>query len=70
MKLTQITSDSNAIILSLSGYSCEKLREVGFCENVKIRKIQDGRLLICDICNCKIAISRELAEGIEVEVVD
>jgi len=70
MKLTQITSDTNAVILSLSGHSCAKLREIGFCEMAKIKKIQDGRLLICDICNCKIAISRELAEGIEVEVVD
>lgn len=70
MKLTQITPDTNVIITSLSGYSCDKLREIGFCENVKLKKIQDGRLLICNICNCKIAISKELAEGIEVEVVD
>jgi Fe2+ transport system protein FeoA len=70
MNLSQIKANTSAVILSLSSHKCDSLREMGFCEQAKIKKIKDGRLLICDICNCKIAISKDLAQGIEVEVVD
>ena len=70
MKLTEITTNSNAIILALSGHGCDKLRDLGFCEKAKIKKICEGRIIICDICSCKIAISRELGERIEVQIVD
>jgi ferrous iron transport protein A len=70
MNLSQIKTNTSVVVLSLSSHECSRLREMGFCEKAKIKKIKDGRLLICDICNCKIAISKELAEGIEVEVLD
>jgi ferrous iron transport protein A len=70
MNLSQIKINTNAVILSLSSFKCDRLREMGFCEKAKIKKIKDGRLLICDICNCKIALSKDLAEGIEVKIVD
>lgn len=70
MNLSQIKPNTNAVIVSLTSHKCHNLREMGFCENAKIKKIKGGRLLICDICSCKIAISEDLAEGIEVEVVD
>lgn len=69
MNLAQIQINREAIICNLSGGKCERLRDLGFCENLKIKKIRDGSLLICDICNCKIALSRDLAEQIQVEVI-
>lgn len=48
----------------LSGPGCERLRDLGFCEQLQIRKIAGGRNLICSVCGARLAISRELAEQV------
>ncbi len=50
----------------LSGPGCERLRDLGFCEQLQVRKIAGGRNLICSICGTRMAISRELAEQVMV----
>ncbi|MES2924709.1 MAG: FeoA domain-containing protein [Verrucomicrobiota bacterium] len=48
----------------LSGPGCERLRDLGFCEELQVRKLAGGRNLICSICGTRMAISRELAEQV------
>jgi len=43
------------------------LRELGFCEEQKIRLLTRDSNLICQVCNARLAISEKLAENILVE---
>jgi ferrous iron transport protein A len=51
----------------LNGPACERLRQMGFCESMRVKKITDGRNLLCTVCGTKMALSRELAQQIMVE---
>jgi len=51
-------------IEGVSGPGCERLREMGFCEQSHLRKLAGGRNLICSMCGTRLAISRELAEQV------
>lgn len=48
----------------LNGPACARLREMGFCEQMRVRKLAGGRNLICSVCGTRMAISRELAEQV------
>lgn len=50
----------------LAGPASEQLRRLGFCESLQIRKIANGRNLICSICGTRMALSRELAQQVQV----
>ncbi len=54
-------------IHSLKGPACERLRDLGFCEKMQLKKLSNGRNLICTVCGAKMAISRELAKQVIVE---
>ena len=41
-----------------------RLREVGLCENQVIRLVAAQASLICQVCNTRLAISRDLAATI------
>lgn len=56
-------------ISGLTGPACERLRDMGFCEQMQLRKISNGRNLICTVCGAKMAISRELARHVMVEAI-
>ncbi len=45
----------------------ERLRELGFCEQRQIKLLAREANFICQVCNSRLAISRELAESILVE---
>jgi ferrous iron transport protein A len=47
------------------GPRCQQLRELGLCETVKIRKLQDGSVLVCEVCGSRIALSAKLAKDIK-----
>jgi Fe2+ transport system protein FeoA len=51
----------------INGPTCEKLRQMGFCESMRVKKITDGRNMICTVCGTKMALSRELAHQVLVE---
>lgn len=53
----------------LSGPGCDRLRDLGFCEQLQVRKLSGGRNLICSICGTRMAISRELADQVMVSPV-
>ncbi len=47
--------------------TCQRLREMGFCESSVVEKVADGGALICKVCDSKLVISKKLAENIIVE---
>jgi Fe2+ transport system protein FeoA len=47
----------------------ERLREMGLCEEQKITLLSKDGNLICQVCNARLGLSAELADGILVEPV-
>ncbi len=47
----------------------ERLRELGFCEEQRIKLLARESNLICQVCNARLGISEQLAESIFVEAV-
>jgi len=55
--------------LSTAPEVTSRLRELGFCEDQKIRLVARQSNYICQVCNARLAISGRLAEAIMVEAV-
>jgi Fe2+ transport system protein FeoA len=53
--------------LSTTPEVTHRLREMGFCEEQKIRLLSRQTDLICQVCNARLGISARLAEKILVE---
>lgn len=53
--------------LSTSPEVTHRLREMGFCEEQKIRLLSQQTNIICQVCNVRLGISAQLAEKILVE---
>jgi len=51
-------------ICQLSGDKCQKLREIGFCEGLILKKLSGGSCILCSICGAKYAISEQLSESV------
>ena len=45
----------------------DRLRELGFCEEQRIKLLSRHSNIICQVCNARLGISRRLAESILVE---
>jgi len=70
LTLNQVGVGCDVRIRDLQGPGCEGLRDLGFCEQLQVRKLSGGRNLICSVCGTRLAISRELAEQVLVAPVD
>jgi Fe2+ transport system protein FeoA len=46
----------------------DRLREMGFCEQQRIKLLRRHNGLICQVCNARLALSDKLAEAILVEM--
>ena len=46
-----------------------RLRELGFCEAAKVKKISGNTTVMCEVCGTKLALSHELAQLIHVQPV-
>ena len=46
---------------------CHRLREMGFCEEARVKKLSDSGNLVCSVCGTRLALSREVADGIIVD---
>ena len=44
-----------------------RLRELGFCEAAKVKKISGRTSVMCEVCGTKLALSQELAKLIQVQ---
>ncbi len=53
--------------LSATPEVTHRLREMGFCEEQKIKLLSRQTNLICQVCNARLGISSRLAEKIIVE---
>jgi Fe2+ transport system protein FeoA len=53
--------------LSASPEMTHRLREMGFCEEQKIKLLSRQTNLICQVCNARLGISTRLADKILVE---
>lgn len=69
VSLDEAVINCDVRINSLSGPACDRLRDLGFCEQMQLRKISNGRNLLCSVCGAKMAISRELAKQVIVSPV-
>jgi len=68
LSLSQAKVGCDFRIKFLQGPACEQLRKLGFCETLQVRKLADGRNLICSVCGTRLALSRELASQVMVAV--
>jgi Fe2+ transport system protein FeoA len=48
----------------------QRLREIGLAEERMVKLLRCGANVICIVCNARLALSAQLAEGILVETVD
>lgn len=62
--LTQADVGCDFRIQALSGPGCEKLRSMGFCEDMEVRKLANGRNMICSLCGARLALSNRLADQV------
>ncbi len=53
--------------LSASPELTHRLRELGFCEEQKVKLLCQHTNVICQVCNARLGISSELAQKILVE---
>jgi len=67
--LTQIQAGTTCRIRQVlaSPELTQRLREMGFCEEQKVRLLSHQRTMICQVCNVRMGISAKLAETILVE---
>lgn len=69
MTLSQARVGCDVQIRVLNGPGCDRLRDLGFCEQLQVRKLAGGRNLICSVCGTRMAISRDLADQVIVDPV-
>ena len=55
--------------LSTAPEVTDRLRELGFCEEQRIKLLTRQSNFICQVCNARLAISEKLADSIMVEAV-
>ncbi len=55
--------------LSTAPEITDRLRELGFCEEQRIKLLTRQSSYVCQVCNARLAISERLAKSIIVETV-
>ena len=67
--LTRVKSGSTVCIkqLAASPELTSRLREMGLCEDQKVKLLSRHSSIICQVCNARLGISKRLAECILVE---
>ncbi len=66
MTLNQARVGCDLRIQQVTGPACERLRDLGLGESLQVRKLANGRNLICSVCGTRLAVSRELADQVMV----
>ena len=46
---------------------CVRLRELGFQDQMEVRKVSDGAAIICSLLGMRVASGRDLGEHVRVE---
>ncbi len=51
--------------------TCQRLRELGFCEDATVRLVTNGSMqLICEVCNTRVGLNHSIASDILVTPID
>jgi ferrous iron transport protein A len=53
--------------LSAGHEMCQRLREMGLCEEQQVKLLYKQKNVICQVCNLRLGLSHQLAETIIVE---
>ncbi|WP_026292712.1 FeoA family protein [Rubritalea marina] len=64
MTLSQARPGRLFRVKALEGTCCSRLRQMGFCEAMEVRKLSDGQNMLCTLCGTKLALNRKLADQI------
>ena len=72
LQLSTVRAGMSVRIKQLSGSPevSVRLRELGFCEEQRIRLLSRHTNIICQVCQARLGISSKLAEQIWVEPID
>ncbi len=65
--LAHIQSGTTVRIQELNSHpeTCQRLRELGFCENAMVRCVTNGSSqLVCEVCNTRIGLNHSVAQTI------
>lgn len=67
--LSEIPAGSRGRVthLTAGAETCQRLREMGFCESAVIEKIAGKHMLICRLCGTRVALSERAARHILIE---
>lgn len=71
--LARIKSGKTVRIQQLISHpeTCQRLRELGFCENATVRCVTNGSMqLICEVCNTRVGLNHTIARSIIVSPID
>lgn len=64
LTLSQASVGCSFRIRNLQGAECARLRSMGFCETMEVKKLSNGRTMICTVCGTKMALNKKLADQI------
>ncbi len=69
--LSQVPPGTSVRIKQISGTGemAGRLREMGFCEEQRIKLLARHASIICQVCNSRLGISEQLAKSILVETI-
>ena len=73
VQLTDIPVGQRVRIAQLNSHpeTCNRLRELGFCENAIIRCVNNGNgNIICEVCNTRVGLNQLVASAIVVSAVE
>lgn len=66
LTLSQASTGCDFQIRAVDGPACRQLRDIGFCEQMRVRKLTNGRNMLCTVCGTRLALSKDLADQIQV----
>lgn len=66
LTLSQAAVGCEFQIRHVEGPACRELRDIGFCEQMRVKKLTHGKNLLCLVCGTRLALSKDLADQIQV----
>ena len=66
LTLSQAAIGCDFQIRQVEGPACSQLRDIGFCEQMRVKKLTNGRNMLCKVCGTRLALSKDLADQIQV----
>ena len=49
--------------------ACQRLREMGFCEDAEVKVLANNGSVVCQVCGSKVGLSKQIADRVLVEPV-